>query len=492
MGLILLIQPPLTPTEMFARGSKASASIIPPLGLAYLAACLKRAGHTCEILDGIAQPQPDIVRRARRFDLVGISVVSAFALRALELVTALKNLAGTPPVVVGGPHVTALPGAMARAGADFEVIGEGEATLLELVEWLGGRRDSASLRRIRGLGFLERGAYMSTGRRARIEPLDSVPLPDRDLLPMHLYRSSIARASAQPSHSLLASRGCPGVCSFCSKLTHGTRVRYFSADRTLEEFFLLRDRYHARDVAVWDDNFVANAPAALQVCEGLRRRHFDTTWSVEARIDGVDRQVLAELKAAHCTYIAYGIESGSQRVLDYMHKRTSKEQIREVVAATKAIGIPIRGYFMFGLPGETLDEMEQTVRFALELDIDIASFTLFIPLPGTREYQRACRSGTFDPLYYLHRITPEFNFPDAPIYVPEGLSAEQLLAFHRRAYNRYYLRPKVVLRKLARLRHASEVWNLLLGAYTLAVNALGPVPVRSRDAKPVLSQGASA
>jgi hypothetical protein len=321
-----------------------------------------------------------------------------------------------------------------------------------------------------------------TGNRPRIDPLDQVPLPDRTLLPMHRYRSSIARATAQPSQSLLTSRGCPGVCSFCSKLTFGTHVRYFSTERILEEFFLLRDRYGARDVAVWDDNFVSNPEVALAVCDGLRSRKFGRTWSVEARIDGVDRSVLAALKAAGCTYIAYGIESGSQRILDYIHKKITKEQVRAVVAMTKEIGIPIRGYFMLGFPGETLGEMEETVKFALELDVEVASFTLFIPLPGTVEYRRACQSGVFDPEYFLHRITPEFNFPDLPIYVPAGLSAEQLLKFHRRAYSRYYFRPKIVLRKLAALRQPREFWSLLQGAGTLLANALH----RSRPASKAL------
>ena len=170
---------------------------------------------------------------------------------------------------------------------------------------------------------------------------------------------------------------------------------------------------------------------------------------MEARIDGVDRQVLTSIKAAGCTYIAYGIESGNQRILDHINKRTTKDQIREVVAMTSQIGIPMRGYFIFGFPGESLAEMEETLKFAIELNLEIASFTLFIPLPRTREYLRACKSGTFDPEYFLHRITPEFNFPDAPIYVPEGLTAGQLLEFHRRAYNLYYFRPRVIVKRLA-------------------------------------------
>ena len=127
---------------------------------------------------------------------------------------------------------------------------------------------------------------------------------------------------------------------------------------------------------------------------------------------------------------------------------------------------------MMGFPGETLEEMEETLRFAMELDVDVASFTLLIPMPGTKEYRRACERGTFDPEYFLHRITPEFNFPDSPIYVPEGTTAGELLDFHRRAYNRYYFRSRVILRKIAALRSIGDVKNLLQGAYTLMRNAL--------------------
>jgi anaerobic magnesium-protoporphyrin IX monomethyl ester cyclase len=471
---ILLVRPPLSNAELFSRGSRSSASLIPPLGLAYIAAYLKVRGHSCRILDGAAEPQPvsEIVRASRSYDVIGITVLSAYALRALELVNALKAADGTPPLVVGGPHVTALPESMVRSGADFAVVGEGEQTALDLVEWLAGSRDRQALRCIPGLGYIEDGGYVFTGRRPPIEPLDQVPLPDRTLLPMHLYRGSIARATAQPSHSLLASRGCPGACSFCSKLTFGTHVRYFSTERVLDEFFLLRDRYGARDVAVWDDNFVSNTDVAMAVCDGLRARDFGCTWSVEARIDGVDRRVLSALKGAGCDFICYGIESGSQRILDYINKRLTKERIRETVAVTKKVGIPIRGYFMMGFPGETLEEMEETLRFAMELDVEVASFTLFIPMPGTREYRRACESGVFDPEYYLHRITPEFNFPDSPIYIPEGFTAEQLMEFHRRAYSRYYFRPRVILKRIASLRNIRDVKSLLQGAYTLMSNAL--------------------
>lgn len=471
MARVLLIQPPLSSGELFARSSMASASILPPLGLAYVAAYLRERGHECRIVDGLAEPisLPALCDIARPYDVVGITVLSTYAVRVIELIRALKVGRVPAPVVVGGPHVTAMPESLLDQGADYAVVGEGEATMCELVESLAAGRKP---RDVKGLVFRDGDKYLATERRPRLDPLDQAPMPARDLLPMAGYRSSVARSSRQPSHSMLTSRGCPGTCSFCSKMTFGTKTRYFSVDRIVEEFFLLRDKYGARDVSVWDDNFVSNPDVIFAACEQLRRRDFHTTWSVEARVDGVSREILAALKGAGCDYIAYGIESGSQRILDYVNKRVRKEQIRETIAITKEVGIPIRGYFMMGMPTETPQEMEETIRFAMELDVDVASFTLFVPLPGTVEYKRAQRSGQFDPEYYLHRIVPEINFLDEPLYVPEGMTAAQLLTIHRKAYNRYYFRPRTLLRKLLSLRSAEDIAAAWQGGMTLVGNLL--------------------
>lgn len=474
MARVLLMQPPLSSDELFARGSKSSASTIPPLGLAYISAYLRKHGHTCYILDGIATPIgiDEAVALAGEYDVVGVTVVSTYAMRVTELIQAIKKAHPRKPVVVGGPHVTVLPESLLERGADFAVVGEGERTMLELVDCLtagDGCVDDVS-----GVVFDNGHGFTDTGRRPLLDPLDEVPLPARDLLPMERYRSSIARASQQPSHSMLTSRGCPGVCSFCSKKTFGRRVRYFSVERIVEEFFVLRDDYQARDVAVMDDNFLSDPEVVLAVCEELKNRDLGITWSVEARVDNVSREILSALKDAGCTYVAYGVESGSQRVLDRMNKRISKEQIREAIRMTKEAGMSIRAYFMMGLPTETLHEMEATVRFAMELDVEVASFALFLPLPGTTEYRRSMQSGNFpDPEYFLHRIVPEFNFMDEPLYVPEGITAKRLMAAHRNAYTRYYFRPRVLLRRLLGIRSLGDVWNLLKGGFTLATNALG-------------------
>ncbi|MEO5369049.1 MAG: B12-binding domain-containing radical SAM protein [Magnetococcus sp. DMHC-1] len=474
MARVLLINPPCTPNELFSRGSKSTASIIPPLGLGYIAAYLMQHGHTCRIVDGMVEATSleDLARLSQSFDVVGITVVSTFVKRVVELLQVMNRLSNHPPLIVGGPHVTVLPESLLRRGADYAVVGEGETTMLELVEWLGSGRNSRELANIRGVGYLENGEYVYTGIRVLIDPLDEVPMPARELLPMQAYSTSISRSSRQPSHSMMTSRGCPGNCTFCSKKTFGTGVRYFSTERIINEFVHLKNVYHSRDIAIWDDNFVANPDRVVNVCDGLKRLKFDLSWSVEARIDAVSLEILKDLKSAGCSYIAYGIESGSQRVLDYVHKRITLDQIRHTCAVTKESGLAIRGYFMLGFPTETLQEMEETIRFAIELDPEVASFTLLVPLPGTAEYFRAKKNPQFDPDWFWKAIIPEFNFPDQPIHVPESMTASQLLSIHRSAYNRFYFRPSVLAKRLlASLRSKDDFIAAIKGGMTLAGNS---------------------
>lgn len=461
MAKVLLIIPPLENKELFTRGSETTASKLPSLGVAYIASYLRAHGHTPEVYDGIAEPMPlhALAERMKRYDVIGMTAVTSYAIRCIELLRVAREAGVKAPIVAGGPHVTAMPGHLIGHGASYEVVGEGEAAMLELVNCLEAGGSGAGS--VKGLMIPHGDKAVSTGRRPPIAPLDQLPLPARDLLPMHLYSTSPARAKNYPSHSMFTSRGCPGVCSFCDHRTFGSKIRHFSLERILEEFFLLRDRYGARDVSVWDDNFTSDKDLLMGVCENLIRGDFGLTWNVESRINLMDREILRALARAGCTSIAYGIESGSQRMLDSMKKGITLDEIREKIRLTHEAGIPSRGYFMMGLPGETEADILETIRFALELDLDIATFTLFLPLPGTLDYKRALKSGTFsDPEYFLHEIIPEFNFLDKTVYVPEGLTGERLLQLHQQAYKRFYMRPKMILRHLKGVRSGRELLTL--------------------------------
>jgi len=482
MAKILLMVPPLKKSEMFARGAAATASYAPPLGLGYIAAYLRIHGHVCEIYDGAVCPADlrALCEHALGFDIVGVSVSTAYFLRAAELLGELRRQADRPPILAGGPHATTLPETLLAAGADAVVIGEGEYTCLELVKALSppaprGRRYAfnEALAGIAGIAYMDgNGKVIKTKRRPPIGDLDGIPLPARDLMPMRRYGASMARGTATPSHAMIASRGCSGVCSFCNHALFGKTIRRFSPARVAEEFFVLRDVYQAKSVALWDDNFIEDPAYAGEVLERLIAKKFGRPISIEARADAASPSVLRLFKKAGGDYIALGFESGSQRMLDSMKKNLTLEQMREAVLYAKEAGLKIRGYFMMGLPGETYEDIGLTIDFAKSLDIDVASFTLLVPFPGTRDYIRARKSGRFDPHFYLKDIVSEFNFLKTPVYVPEGMTPEGLLEIHKNAYSQFYFRPSVIAKKLMEVRTAGDVVNLFKAGYTLIMNAL--------------------
>lgn len=476
MSKILLINPPLFKSEIYVRGAAATAGLNPPLGLAYLAASLQQAGHECTIYDGVAQPSSleETCRKAQQYDIVGITVVTAYFKRVKELILAIRSQCSPCPVImVGGPHVTAESSDLLQAGADFGIIGEGELTSVELVKWIEDGKNAETLSDIRGIAYVgSDGEIVRTQKRPLIQNLDEIPYPARDLLPMHLYSTSPARGLVAPSHALLISRGCPGVCSFCDNNSFGHKIRYHSPERIVDEMFLLRDKYGANHIQFFDDNFTTNKDMALTVCEMLISRGFNRCFSIQSRADCIDAEILAALKRAGCGYVSYGFESGTQRVLDHICKNETIEQMYNAVKLTKEAGIKVRGFFIFGFPSETMEEMKQTLNFAKELDIDMASFTLLCPFPGTLDYKRAKASGTFDPFFYKKMILTEFNLPKEPIYTPAGISSEELLEFHKNAYSSYYLRPLFILKHLLSIRSFSELWSLAKGGYTIIANAL--------------------
>lgn len=471
MANILLINPPLTSGELYKRGAIGTASIIPPLGLAYLAAVLEKEGHTIKIIDGVATDISieEIVDSAKDFDFVGVTVLSTFFKRCVELVEEIKRAANIP-IIAGGAHATVMPISLLEKGVDYVVIGEGEDTINELISMLVNK-PSLNIDKVKGIAFLRDGKMVITERRPLISNLDRLPMPARHLLPMDQYKTSEARANRKPSHSMVVSRGCKGNCTFCFKGAFGTEFRCLSPERIVEEMFVLRDVYKAKEIAFWDDSFTTDRNIVISVCNLLVEKKLGIPWSCEARIDTVDEDMLRIMKRAGCEFIAYGIESGSDRILRSINKRIDTKTIIRVIRKTQSIGIPVRGYFILGFVGEAEEEMYQTIRFANFLNIDIATFTLLVPSPGSADYVRAQKDGgSFDPDFFRKKIVPEFNFLDEPIYCPNGLSPKRLLEIHRDAYRKFYYRPSFILRELLRMRGLQDVKRLLRGVKTLVQN----------------------
>ena len=231
---------------------------------------------------------------------------------------------------------------------------------------------------------------------------------------------------------------------------------------------ILINDFKAKEIHFWDDCFVSNEQRVYEICDLLHKKKINIPWDCEGTVNRINPKLLKEMKRAGCFGISYGVESGNEERLKKINKGwLNKNSIKQAVKWTKKAGLRTRAYFMFGFTGETLQEMEDTINFSKELDLDFATFSLLVPLPGTLDYERAKKEGEFDPFYWRHSILSEISFPLDPAYVPSGITKKQLLDIHRRASREFYFRPRIILKRLSDLRSFSNLWGSIKGALRL-------------------------
>lgn len=464
MAEVLLINPPMLEDGKFIDGYKGTRPVIPPLGLAYIAKVLENHNHKVRIFDGMIEEMPmeKLAEMATYYDYIGMTSTTFTALQMHRLAKAIKEAGKNTQIIAGGPHATIVPKeVLSDRNIDIIIIGEGEETMLDIAS---GKEPKD----IKGIGYKKEKKLIFTEPRPLMQNLDDIPIPARHLLKMDRYHASELRARKHPALHMLSSRGCPHNCSFCSnKILHRQMLRTHSPERVVEEMEILMNRYHAKEIHFWDDNLALKKDRILEICRLIRERGIDIPWNCEARVDTIDEERLKAMKEAGCYQISYGIESGSDRVLKMVNKNITTEQIKETIKSTNNIGIESRGYFMFGFVGETLQEMEQTLKFSKSIGLDYASYATLVPLPGSLEYERAKKEGTFDLYYWRKQILSDISFPDKPVYVPKGMTAEQLIKIHRKAVRQFYMRPSQMWRKIRKIRSIEDIKRLLRGARTL-------------------------
>lgn len=388
----------------------------PPLGLAYLGAVLERGGHEARIFDfGLRphRPQAEDVADVVAFapELIGFTVMTGGYHSVTESIALLKYALPSVPIVLGGPHPTVFPEAVASdPGVDFVVYGEGEETLMELVAALeAGAEDFSD---IRGLAYARDGHVVRTPERPLIADLDALPLPARHLLELDKY--PLAAPDGGRMLTVLSSRGCPFNCSYCFKGIVGRTYRQRSAENVVNELRLLRQQYDVRNFYFIDDLFTINTKRLMAISQMIIDEGLDIRWQCLGRVDRVTPESLAVMYRAGCREIHYGIESGNPEILAATGKNITMDQVRQAVKWTAESGIRSKGYFMLGLPGDTEETMEQTIRFACELDLDEAMFSITTPFPGTRLWDELVKrrpetryNADFTRAYYYNAYTEE-------------------------------------------------------------------------------------
>ncbi len=320
--------------------------------------------------------------------------------------------------LIGGPHVsfTATEVVMNNPWIDVVARGESDQTLIDLTVAL---QNGTDLSQVPGISYKENGAVINTRPRPLIKDLDRLPLPARHLLPLSRYR-----ALGQPC-TVITSRGCPFGCIFCSApKMFGRGVRFRDPERVVDEIAYLREDLGFRNINIVDDTFTVKEAHVQSICEKMIEMKLDINWSVYSRVDTISPRMLRLMKDAGCTWICFGLESGSQMVLDRIKKRITVAQSREAVKMAKEAGINVLVSFILGLPGEDSVTASQTVGLAKELFSDYGAsygFHILAPMPGTDVCEKAREYG----IKILTRNWSRYN-ANRPVAETVSFSAEEM------------------------------------------------------------------
>jgi len=418
----------------------------PPIGLGYLASTLEAKGIRVGILDfgGLGYTPEQLFEHARedlartKPDLVGITCLTTQAHLALEVARIAKEVCGGCRTVLGGPHPSAAPVEVARdPNVDFVVVGEGERTLLDLVKNLS---KPDRLRTVEGLVYRDGEEVVATLPRRLIENLDEIPFPAYHLFAdrkLNLTVDAHGIDARERYMEVFSSRGCPYQCIYCHKM-FGKKFRARSPENVLEEIKLLYHRYRIREIHFEDDCFNLDIRRAKRILDLLIESGMDLSirFPNGLRADFVDEELISKMKKAGVYQTSIGVETASPRVMGLIKKRLDLRRVEETVRLALKHGLTMRGFFMIGFPGETKEEIMQTLEYAKNLDVHFASLSIVTPYPGTELYDMAAKGG-----YIKDRNYSQYFFDRASIESPE-FTRQELEEIVRRAEKEFYEHPR--------------------------------------------------
>ncbi len=525
---ILFVNPPAPDGGIWIRsqhrvGRRSREGMIwPQVSLAQMAALFP--DHRVEVVDAISTRMDwatfeELLEEKRPHYYV--TQVTAPTLRNDMYGAFLARSLGAKTIAFG-THVTAIPHETMRAfpNLDFVLRGEPELTLRELVDtleranpkaqgpkpkserwwpgvepafeerlrklfteadhdwqpaWLNDETRSlpknlisGRLKPIAGLVWRDGNEIILNPDRPFIHNLNDLPLPRHDLLPLKTYRAPLVR---NPYAFVVTSRGCPGGCRFCIKhVSYGNSVRFRSPENIMAELELLTD-LGVRSVNMYADLFTVSREQVMGLCELILERGLQLQWTCNSRVDFVDPEMLHLMGQAGCTWISWGIESGSEKILRRVRKGITLEQVEQSLRWSRKAGIRNWGYFIIGLPGETEETIQETIRFSKRLPLDLVLFHIAAPYPGSPFFFEVVEQGWFRPGTRWEQVDMDCS---TVLDYPK-LRAEELERWAQRAFRSWALRPGPALTYLRMLLSSPSLWRpaLEIGLESLGWAASG-------------------
>lgn len=443
---VSLISPPTTRIDRYPKNHplRKAKQVTEPLGLGYLASMIENLAEV-EIVDCIAEDLSinECAKKVHNSDIIGISSVTSNIHIALKLAKQVKTYNHYGKIILGGIHPTLCPSeTLLNRVVDLVIIGEGEYSLRKIVE-------GKPFNEISGLAYWENHKIKVNPSEPLEKDLDKFPYPARHLLKMEKYHPFLYLRS--PVHSLISSRGCPYSCTYCCRDISGKFYRMRDPLKVVEEIKELVYEWRSKEVAFQDPVFGLSKRWVKTFCNALIEVKLDVVWSALTRVDLVNRETLQLMKKSGCWMIYYGIEAGSQTLLDNIKKKTSLNMIRKAVELTSQIGIKTWGSFMFALPGETPRHAEATLDFAKRLPLDFASFHLTTPFLGTELRKNYAKWGKMK--------DDDSDFTQLnPVFIPFGWigKEEELKKYFTDAFRSFYTRPTYIVKQFYKLRSREE------------------------------------
>lgn len=414
-------------------------NVMPPLGIMSIAAYLEQRGIGAQIIDCYATPMTqtnlvaEIIRRGPT--IVGFSCTTSSFLEGYAIAVQLKQQAPQITVIFGGAHACSAGASLLDSfpAIDYLVIGEGEQTCFELAT--AGDRDITT---IPGVASRIDGKGVLTAERELIPDLDSLPFPAYHLLPEFPQRYFLPLFSypKAPNSSIISSRGCPYQCSYCDRSVFNRGFRFNSPEYIVEHIALLNRDYGIRHVFFYDDLFTTDRKRVAEFCALKEKRGLKVGYNCIARLEHVDQELLQLLKQSGCWQVNFGIESGDPDVIKKHRKFYGLDEVQTKLQWVKDTGMRVKGLFMVGLPGETPASIRRTIDYALQLPLDEINVTMFTPFPGAPVYTGIRDHGAFNEEWPLMNCVN-------PVFVPHGMTAEQLQNLYDEFISRFYRRHRI-------------------------------------------------
>ncbi len=447
--------------ELPIEDVKKMVGAAPPLGMLYIATYLRENGVDISIIDEAAQGYSlkDIIDWVKKEDpeILGFSTCSSSGRKAALIAEKVKSENPNTVTVFGNFYATFNAERILKKYPFVDAIirGEGEHTSLELAKCLEKNGD---LKKVLGINFRDNGKIISTPDRPLIKDVDSLPFPDRELLDVE-YHNTTAGIVVAPKKfsSFVSSRGCVFRCRFCGcRRLARSLWRSRSVDNIMEELHLLSSQGYKQFLFV-DDNFTLNTKRVIKLCRRLKKEKVDIEFFAEGRVDNCPRDMLQEMSRANCKMMYFGIENGTQKVLDYYDKQTTTQQAIDALKAAKKAGIDVTvASFILGAPHETRQEILNTLKYAQKIEADIPQFNILATFPGTDIWEEL----------KMHGLIDEEKHWETGVLVsevsPDAVPAKEIEQMIHDGYQRFFIRPNYIVKQLLRIGISSYRFNVLL------------------------------